>query len=205
MNLKETFFKLTGTYKRDASLQEELWREISTAYSESGRKYHTLEHLDNLLRELSAVRELISDWNAVLFALFYHDVVYNVHKNTNEEKSAELAKERMKKIDVPASVIEKTFALILATKSHVKSDDTDCNLFTDADLSILGAPAERYAQYAQEIRGEYRIYPDLIYKPGRRKVLHHFLEMERIFKTEHFFVLYEAQARVNLANELNTL
>lgn len=203
--LRQSFSELLRAYNSDTQLHESLWIEISNAYSERGRKYHTLEHLANLLQELSAVRSQISDWNAVLFALFYHDAVYNVHKNTNEEKSAELARERMKQLAVPEALIQKTVVLILATKSHVNSEDADCNLFTDADLSILGASAERYTQYAQEIRSEYSIYPDLLYKPGRRKVLQHFLAMERIYKTEHFFALYEAQARRNLANELQQL
>jgi predicted metal-dependent HD superfamily phosphohydrolase len=45
------------------------------------------------------------------------------------------------------------------------------------------------------------MYPDFLYKPGRRKVLTHFLEMERIFKSDHFYQKYEEQARKNLLFE----
>ena len=48
-------------------------------------------------------------------------------------------------------------------------------------------------------------YPDLLYKPGRKKVLQHFLSMERIFKTEQFFSRFEDKARKNLLQEFETL
>jgi predicted metal-dependent HD superfamily phosphohydrolase len=104
-----------------------------------------------------------------------------------------------------AATIDESRAHILATKAHVMSANHDSNLFTDADLSILGAPADEYMQYTGQIRKEYRYYPDLVYKPGRKKVLRHFLEMERIFKTDYFFAQYEKQARANIETELQRL
>lgn len=56
-----------------------------------------------------------------------------------------------------------------------------------------------------QVRKEYSIYPDLLYKPGRKKVLQHFLQMERIFKTQVFYDKYETQSRRNLEKELNQL
>jgi predicted metal-dependent HD superfamily phosphohydrolase len=55
------------------------------------------------------------------------------------------------------------------------------------------------------VRREYSIYPDLLYKPGRKKVLQHFLNMEHIFKTIHFYTLYEQNARNNLNREIAEL
>ena len=60
--------------------------------------------------------------------------------------------------------------------------ENDINLFTDADLAILGAEPEIYKNYAAAIRQEYSVFPDPIYIPGRKKVLLHFLKMERLFK-----------------------
>ncbi|MDX2245424.1 MAG: hypothetical protein SF052_01505 [Bacteroidia bacterium] len=82
------------------------------------------------------------------------------------------------------------------------SPDNDTNLFTDADLSILGQKREIYHAYSTNVRKEYAIYPDILYNPGRKKVLQHFLAMEQIFKTPHFQEKYEAQARANLEEEL---
>jgi predicted metal-dependent HD superfamily phosphohydrolase len=49
------------------------------------------------------------------------------------------------------------------------------------------------------------IFPDFVYKPGRKKVLLHFLAMERIFKTDYFFHKFELLAKQNLQKELEML
>jgi predicted metal-dependent HD superfamily phosphohydrolase len=95
--------------------------------------------------------------------------------------------------------------LILATKDHAVSPDPDFIFFTDADLSILGKDNDVYTNYCQQIRKEYKYYPDIIYKPGRQKVLNHFLGMKHIYKTPYFQDLYEEKARKNLEKELTLL
>lgn len=42
----------------------------------------------------------------------------------------------------------------------------------------------------------------LLYRPGRRKVLDHFLDLPQRFKTPYFRERFEEQARVNLSAEL---
>ncbi len=81
----------------------------------------------------------------------------------------------------------------------------DINYLLDADLSVLGKDRETYLVYTQMIRKEYSIYPDFLYKPGRKKVLRHFLELENIFKTEYFRDQYETQAKENIETELRLL
>ncbi|PWK27962.1 hypothetical protein LV89_01369 [Arcicella aurantiaca] len=111
----------------------------------------------------------------------------------------------MKSIGVPLEMIELCKTQIMATKTHVLSENIDTNFFTDADLSVLGQSWEMYSEYYQNVRKEYAIYPDLIYNAGRKKVLKHFLVMERIFKTDEFYLKFEANARVNLEKELAIL
>lgn len=203
--LKETFFLLVKNYTNDLRLPAELWSEIETNYSHRKRHYHTLAHLENLLNQLFPIKDRIEDWNMMLFTLFYHDAVYNALKSDNEEKSAELAEARMSALSVPQSQIDRCTAQILATKQHLPNSDTDTNYFTDADLSVLGQPWDVYEEYAKNVRKEYSIYPDLIYNPGRKKVLTHFLNMPRIFKTEYFFERFEVRAKENLQKELEAL
>lgn len=202
MLLKDTFIALVKNYTLHEDIAHELWAEINLNYSSKKRYYHDLSHLENLLQELNTIKDSIKDWNTILFTLFYHDIVYNALKSDNEEQSAELAAKRMGSIGVPSLLIEKCKNQILATKKHLDSIDSDTNYFTDADLSILGRNWEVYYNYAQHVRKEYSVYPDLIYNPGRKKVLKHFLEMPRIFKTDYFFEKYETEAKHNLHNEL---
>ena len=86
-----------------------------------------------------------------------------------------------------------------------KSEDYDTNFLLDADLAILGQDRKIYENYIQHIRKEYSIYPDFMYKPGRKKVLIHFLEFEEIFKTDYFKVKYEEKARENIQKELEII
>ncbi|MNV13052.1 hypothetical protein D3C71_1036790 [compost metagenome] len=199
--LKQTFTQLALSYSDNEMLIEELWLEIETHYSGKKRYYHTLRHLEHLLEQLTVVKSEIRNWKTVLFTLFYHDVVYDALKSDNEEKSVELAVKRMQQLHVPPELIESCKEQILATKSHVKSGNDDTNYFTDADLSVLGQSWEVYSVYSKNVRKEYAVYPDLVYNPGRKKVLLHFLAMERIFKTDYFFEKYEQQARKNLKKE----
>ena len=178
--------------------------EIRLAYSHRSRHYHTLTHLDQLATELKPFQDQFRCWDTIVFAIAYHDFVYKATARDNEEQSARVAEARLTEIDFPVLEIARCMEFILATKKH-ESVNREIDLFTDADLAILGATPERYQQYTTEIRKEYSIYPDLLYKPGRKKVLQHFLKMKRIYKTDEFFERYERAARRNLELELGSL
>lgn len=203
--LKETFIGLLKNYTDNDRLTNQLWTEIEKNYSGKKRYYHTLQHLDNLLAQLTEVKGEIQNWETILFTLYYHDIIYNSLKSDNEEKSAELAEERMKQISVSNDTIEFCKNQILATKSHIKSADSDTNYFTDADLSVLGQSWETYTLYYKNVRKEYSIYPDFVYNPGRKKVLNHFLAMDRIYKTDFFYKKFERVSRENILNEIKYL
>ncbi|SFN24199.1 Predicted metal-dependent phosphohydrolase, HD superfamily [Chryseobacterium oleae] len=205
MNLKEKFTDLCLLFSKDQDLINRFWQEIEKKYSEKGRYYHDLFHLENMFLELETVKEHLKDPVAISFSVFYHDIIYDASSKSNEEKSAWRAAERLQQLGLNSEMISKISSQILATKSHQLSDDSDTNYLLDADLSILGKDFEVYLDYTRKIRKEYSIYPDLLYKPGRRKVLNHFLELESIFKTTDFRDRYEQQARENIAAELQLL
>jgi predicted metal-dependent HD superfamily phosphohydrolase len=128
-----------------------------------------------------------------------------VLRKNNEEKSAQFGRKRLGEMGLPADEISLCSEMILATKTHVLSERHEINLFTDADLSILGAEEQQYKTYTNQIRREYSVYPDMLYYPGRRKVVEHFLSMPAIFKTPEFYGRYEVQARKNLQKEHNDI
>ncbi|MFZ4798650.1 MAG: hypothetical protein ACOYMA_14220 [Bacteroidia bacterium] len=203
--MKEIFVKLLLNYTNNIGVINELWTEIELNYSSKNRHYHSLSHLENLFTQLSEIKDEIQNWEAILFTLFYHDIVYNSQGLDNEEKSAELAELRMRQIAVDDDTMALCKAQILATKSHLKSTHSDTNYFTDADLSVLGQSWDIYSLYANNVRKEYSIYADLIYNPGRQKVLNHFLSLESIFKTDFFYHKFEKQAKQNLQREIEML
>jgi predicted metal-dependent HD superfamily phosphohydrolase len=203
MQLEETFQQLTAQYTNDKALTHTLWQEIVTAYSNKKRHYHNVAHLQNLLEELVPLKHLIRNWNLLLSSVYYHDIVYNTLKTDNEERSAALAVKRLHQLGLNKEEIALCQQQIIATKSHTISTNQDTNLFTDADLSVLGKDAATYITYSHQIRQEYKVYPDFMYNPGRKKVLQHFLQMESIYKTPQFREQYEEQARSNLQDELS--
>lgn len=202
----EKFFKSELlALNADPLLIDKLWKEIEASYGNSNRYYHNLFHLDHLIGELLPVKERIVDWQTIILATAYHDIVNDTLRHDNEEKSAILAYDRLSDLCLPTAQKEKCKQQILSTKRHERSVDDDTNYLTDADLSILGADDNGYLIYTEQIRKEYNYFPDLLYKPGRKKVLNHFLEMEKIFKTKYFQEKYERRARINISSELKTL
>lgn len=203
--LQTVFINLCSGFTGDATLIDRMWTEIRQSYSGKKRHYHNLDHISSMLTQLESCRHLVGDWEGTLFASFYHDMIYDATSRDNEEKSAVEAGKKLKPLGIPADMMSRVTELILATKSHNVSANADVNLFTDADLSILGSSEAEYERYRSNVRREYSIYPDLLYKPGRKKVLQHFLEMPFIFKTEFFRAKLEIAARANINSELNTL
>jgi len=185
-----------------APRQAELTR-LAAAYSAPERHYHTLGHLDKLLHLLG--RFPLQDAPVVELAVWYHDAVYHALRSDNEEKSAEWALAFLQQTTLGPARRARVADLIRRTHDHTQPqppEDADLLLFLDADLSILGAPAAAYWDYARQVRREYRLVPDLLYRPGRRKVLARLLEAPVLYHTPALRAELDAPARRNLAAEL---
>lgn len=193
-------------YTNDLMLINQSYVNVMMAYQEETRHYHNISHLLQLVSLQQAYADRIRDNEVVLFSIFFHDMIYNARYSDNEEKSATAAVTHLRKIGFPADKTAAVNDFIIATKTHINTqNDPDLDYFLDFDLQILGTSPEAYRQYTQQIRQEYSIYPDLLYKPGRKKAMQHFLEMPTIFRTPVFRELYEAQARQNIRAEIDTL
>ena len=71
------FNNAVKNYSSENNLIDRLWSDIVDHYTEASRHYHTLKHLEALINELTEVKENISDWSQVVFAIDYHDIIYN--------------------------------------------------------------------------------------------------------------------------------
>ncbi|CAD5253364.1 MULTISPECIES: hypothetical protein [unclassified Imperialibacter] len=204
-NIRQVWHELAAVYSQNQLLIDKLWQEIENAYSSSGRHYHNLTHIEHMVNQATGCKSQIADFDALLFSIFYHDFVYNTLRNDNEEKSAVAANDALVTLGVPEEKIARCVKQILATKEHTATQDSDTQYLLDIDLAILGESSEIYQTYARAVRKEYAVYPNFVYRKGRRKVIRHFLDMERIFKTDAFHSKYELQAKANLAHELMEL
>jgi len=204
--LEDNWQNLSSDYAND-SITNALWQTIKLQYTSKNRYYHNLAHLNNMFLQLEDIATAINDLDSLKFAIWYHDIVYKSTNKDNEEQSALFAKKALKALNYDVFKVEKVRNFIISTKNHelllAKSNDNAYLL--DLDLSILGTNWETYKIYIQNIRKEYKIYPNMLYKPGRKKVLKHFLERDSLFFTEEFKTKFENQARENLKKEIKML
>jgi predicted metal-dependent HD superfamily phosphohydrolase len=176
--------------------------DLRARYAEPQRHYHDARHIDESLRELDRAHGQAGNPLALELAIWFHDAVYDPHASDNEERSATLARERLK----GQSELQDLVAhLVLATKHHLPGAQADAALLIDIDLAILGKSPERFAEYEAGIRAEYSWVPLDVYREKRAALLRGFLERERVFATPFFHDCYELQARRNLAKSITQL
>lgn len=180
--------------------------ELRAAYADPTRGYHDLRHLTEVLTrldELSAHGTLF-DPVPVLLAAWFHDAVYDGERDA-EERSSVWAHDALGPI-LDAAVVAEVVRLVRLTETH-RPDDDDSNglALSDADLAILAAPAERYAEYTAAVRREYQHLDDDVFRAGRHQVLTALAEKPSIFQTAHGRTHWESTARANIRQEIALL
>src|ERR1700754_2142789 len=163
-----------------AHLTDELREDLLARWSETHRKHHTVTHLHEMLDAIGQLADagVVFDREAVELAAGFPAAIYEIGRDDNEDRSAELARELL-----ASAVRDEVARLVLVTKTH-KVIDGDVNgaALSDADLSVLGSAPLRYRAYADAVRDEYAEVPDDVFKPARAQVLSSLLE-GRLFHT----------------------
>ena len=174
------------------------WFErLHAAYNEPQRHYHNFTHIADCLRHFDSAATLAHLPQAVEFALWFHDAVYDPQSLTNEEDSAQLACDCLHSLGALETLEPHVHALILATKHHIASPATDTALLLDIDLTILGQPAAAFDRYEAQIREEYAWVPDTTFAKKRAELLRQFLARPRLYSTDFFFAQLEQPARTH--------
>ena len=180
------------------------WEELFLHYQSPQRAYHNFTHIATLLTLGNEHAIQLSNPPLLKLSIFYHDIIYKALRKDNEAKSAELAIQRLKALQLKEADIATVDQQIRATAGHdlIDKKDLDAQWFLDFDLEILSRPWEEYLEYTHQIRKEYRLVPGYLYRKGRKKVLAHFLEKPYLYHTAYFQKHKEAFARQNLLREL---
>lgn len=192
------------------SVPAELIEGLKARYGEPQRHYHTWDHITALKRHYDSLSDAWSRPEPVLWALYWHDAIYDPTRGDNEELSAQLLEEQGRG---HISDDDLTFAakIIRATAKHEvpdglnASDAHDLALFLDIDLSILGAPAAVFDRYETDVRREYGFVPDEAFRAGRARILKGFAERQELYFTDAGRGLWDARARSNLQRSLDRL
>jgi predicted metal-dependent HD superfamily phosphohydrolase len=183
-------------------IDDDIKAKLRALYDE-GRAYHNWTHIQAMLALFEEFRQLLTDEEAVLAAIYFHDAIYDSRDKDNEERSASLALDWLQ-AKTTSKRLSTIAAAILATKKHrlpeglSATTTADIQFLLDADLSILGADPEAFEAYDDAIRDEYAWVDDAAWKAGRGAVLQSFLDRPAIFHIPALHDRFEARARQNL-------
>src|SRR5947208_14082100 len=92
--------------------------ELVRTYAAAERHYHNLTHIEAMLGLMRSYEHALSDPAAVEAAIWFHDAIYDTHRHDNEERSAQLATDRLKELLSP-DVLNLVAGLIRATAAHL--------------------------------------------------------------------------------------
>lgn len=179
--------------------------QILACYSEPHRHYHTLQHLNECLAQLEQYRKLAEYPEEVEIALWFHDAVYDTHRQDNEARSAAWAALELAKAGVSTERIERVNELIMASCYHALPEGSDQKLLVDIDLAILGAEKPRFMEYESQVRKEYFWVPEELFCEKRGEILRAFLLRAQIYNTELFRDRFEHRAHENLNGSVKQL
>ena len=181
-----------------ATSAQRVLHELSDRLAEPWRVYHGADHVRASLAEFDRVEYQARLPNALQWAIWFHDAIYDPRRHDNEERSAEWACRVAAEAGLPKDFQDGVKSMILATKHDAPPANHDDELMVDIDLAILGQPAAKFDGYDAAIRQEYAHVPEAEYRAGRAKVLKSFLTRPHIYFTAPFRGRYEGMARANL-------
>ncbi len=184
----------------------ELGARLVASYAHPDRGYHDSRHLAEVLERIQelAAHDAEFDLMAVVLAAWFHDSVYDGHPDA-EKRSAAWAAEALP-ASVDAAMVDEVVRLVLVTEHHRPADDDrNGGALSDADLAILAAPRQRYAEYVAAVRREYAHVPDADFAAGRAAILRDLLAKPHLFHTAYARSAWEEAARANVEAELGTL
>ncbi len=181
---------------------DRLRAELEAAYADPARGYHDTLHLREVLERLD---ELGPAGDAVVLAAWFHDGVYDGRPDA-EERSARWAERVLPDAGVNPHTVAEVARLVRLTERHRPAEGDHAGaLLSDADLGILAASAERYADYVAAVRREYAHVPDQDFAAGRAAILGDLLAKPALFHTAYARERWESDARANVVRELQAL
>lgn len=182
-----------------------LYETLLACYGEPHRAYHTLQHLDECLGLLDAVKDQCQHPGEVALALWFHDAIYDTGRSDNEQQSADWLAREAQALGVAKPAIARMVSLVMATRHDAQPPVGDAQLLVDIDLAILGANEQRFTEYEQQVRQEYQWVPEAVFRQKRAAILQGFLARRPLYGSEIMQTRLEMAARRNLQASLAVL
>ena len=167
-------------------------------YGEPHRRYHTLAHIRQCLRQFDLAADLMGQPDAVEMALWFHDAIYIPGAMDNEQRSADLFREWSTAAGAAADFQESVSGVVMATTHQTPPSWRDGRFIVDIDLSSFGLPWEDCEQDGQRIRAECADLTDDQYYPGHLRFVRTLQNRPAFFFTDFFQQHYGQMAHDNI-------
>ena len=148
---------------------------VLAMWNESHRSYHHLIQVNDLISQINENKSKFSEkeYEKLMLAAIFHDVVYDPSSQTNEEDSANFLIECA--VDKTNADILDVNQMILDTKTH-NSTTKLSESFNNYDMNIVERDFDQLLEWENGIAEEYSVYPKEQYKEGRVKFLESLLD-----------------------------
>lgn len=128
--IEEVLNYLEEASGQKARMKARVLELLTTLYTQEDRAYHNLSHIEHCLRELGELKHLNESFDELLFAIIFHDVIYDSKADDNEVRSAEEAATCLNQLGWSAFFDEsKIRSYILATDHKTEPSCVDYELF----------------------------------------------------------------------------
>ena len=196
--------------KGNSQYHYDFFKRLVYYYKHPGRYYRTLDHIRYCLVKLDEVRELVPNPYIVELAIWFHNAIYKVWADDNEEGSADLAIFFITKLMGLDTLFAMRVGYLVKNSAYFKNSPKihitrDAEFFLDIDLSWIGDTEDVFDRNNINVKREFD-WMD----PGELRIkqivmFDFFLKREPLYLTEYFRDKYEAQARVNIGRAIREL
>lgn len=184
--------------------------QLSILYSQSHRKYHTLNHIHMCLAACDDFYDnrgpqfLDYSKQDTVFMIWFHDAIYNpyaVHPS-NEYQSARLYDMWCRSHQVHQNNSTADIYDGIVASAYHDIDQTGLTMaqqvFLDCDLYGLASDYAVFIANGEDIMEEYKHLPRPLLVENRHAFMKTLLKRKRLFYTDYFYKKYEARARHNI-------
>lgn len=204
--LRNAWHALLRPFAVDETVADAVFADLAHQYEGKSRYYHTLAHIATMLDVVDRLADYAQNLAAIKLAVWFHDVVYEIGRSDNEERSAEYAVAALRRLGLPETLIDRVVELILVTRAHdAPPGDVDAHIIIDADFASFAAPEEAFRGQGKALRAEFAAVPEETFQRGRIQLLQSFLDRDTLFLTPQMRAAAEAQARRNIRREIDRL
>lgn len=149
---------------------------IYDMWQESGRYYHNLDHLLDLINLINTDFERnrfdSNVYEKLLIVALFHDIIYGPSSSSNEEDSAEFLKSVCNDLDKINDITQS----IIDTKNHNNSSELS-EIFNEYDMDIVNRDIDSLIKWEDDIFSEYhKFYTTEEYKQGRIKFINSIID-----------------------------